>query len=85
MRPLYSGGRMEEAESHYLEVLKADIGGHFSSIDVGILGYKTFHNLGGVCLALSRYADARDWWLKAKAINWSSNARRLILKKLFVR
>lgn len=42
-----------------------DIGGHFSSIDIGILGFKTFHNLGSLCLLMENYAEAREWWLKA--------------------
>ncbi|MCW3052733.1 MAG: hypothetical protein JWN14_1903, partial [Chthonomonadales bacterium] len=45
---------------------------HFSSLDTGILGFKTFHNLGGVCAVLREYADARHWWLKALEASPSS-------------
>lgn len=54
-----------EAEQHYRQVLAADIGAHFSSVDVGILGYKTFHNLGGLAVLQSDYPKARQWFLQA--------------------
>src|SRR5205807_5925284 len=38
---------------------------HFSSVDIGILGFKTCHNLGSVCLAMEDYRGAREWWRKA--------------------
>ena len=34
-------------------------------MDIGILGFKTYHNLGSVCLALEDYRSARDWWQRA--------------------
>jgi glycosyltransferase involved in cell wall biosynthesis len=52
------------AKEHYLKTVAADITAHFSSVDMGILGYKTFHNLGGICLLLNDYPGAREWWLK---------------------
>lgn len=62
---LTAAGRYEEARRHYLQVAEADIGDHFSSVDIGILGYKTYHNLGGLCLLMDDYPAARDWWHKA--------------------
>lgn len=58
-------GDFEEARGFYRQVLGADIGGHFSSIDVGILGYKLYHNLAGVEMALGNYDEAKGWWLRA--------------------
>jgi tetratricopeptide (TPR) repeat protein len=42
-----------------------DIGDHYSSVDIGILGYKTYHNLGLVCRLMEDYPEARTWWLQA--------------------
>ena len=39
--------------------------GHFSSVDMGILGYKTYHNLGGLCLLQGDYAQAKEWFERA--------------------
>lgn len=58
-------GRYEEAKSHYTNVVGSDIAAHFSSVDIGILGFKTFHNLGSVCMLLGEYLEAKQWWLKA--------------------
>jgi O-antigen biosynthesis protein len=55
-----------EAKAHYLQVLaNRDIGDHYSSVDMGILGYKTYHNLGMLCRLLEDYQGAREWWLQA--------------------
>ena len=62
---LTSQGRYQEAKNHYCRIAGADISGHYSSIDIGILGFKTFHNLGSVCLLLGNYEEAKAWWLKA--------------------
>ncbi len=62
---LTAEGRLEEAREHYLKCLESDAADHFSSIDVAIVGYKAWHNLAGVCRSLGRYAEAREWWLKA--------------------
>src|SRR5439155_6384087 len=58
-------GRHREAKAQYLRVLREQPEEYYSSIDMGILGYKTFHNLGAVCAALNEYAEARSWFLKA--------------------
>jgi thioredoxin-like negative regulator of GroEL len=57
-------GRLEEAKEQYLTI-KDDVSGHFSSIDIGILGFKRHHNLASVCFGLGNYEEARNWWLKA--------------------
>lgn len=62
---LTSEGRNAEAKEHYLKALASDISAHFSSVDMGILGYKTYHNLGVLCMAEGDYNEARDWWRKA--------------------
>ena len=64
---LTAQGRYAEAQAHYAQVLAcaAGMAGHFSSVDMGILGYKTFHNLGQVCYLQNDYAGAKGWWEKA--------------------
>lgn len=57
--------RYPDARDHYLAVIQADISNHFSSVDMGILGYKAYHNLASVYEALRDYSSARDWWLRA--------------------
>ena len=54
-----------EAEAHYARVLEGDIAGHFSSVDVGILGYKSLHNLGGLAVLQSDYRKAKAWFGQA--------------------
>jgi Tfp pilus assembly protein PilF len=34
---------------------------------MGILGYKAFHNLGGICQLLNDYPGAQHWWSRAVA------------------
>ncbi|HMS55782.1 MAG TPA: tetratricopeptide repeat protein [Fimbriimonadaceae bacterium] len=47
------------AVSLYEAVLVADVRGAFTSIDPGILGYKTRHNLAMAYLGLERYEEAK--------------------------
>ena len=54
-------GEFPKAKANYLLALEADPSGHFSSFDIGILGYKTHHNLGSVEAALGNYAEAVRW------------------------
>lgn len=56
--------RLAEAREQY-EKIDGDIGSHFSSIDMAILTFKRFHNLGSVCMMMQDYKAAKDWWLKA--------------------
>lgn len=58
-------GEFRRAKLHYQQTLECPRDDHFSSVDIGILGYKTFHNLGSVCLALDEYQSARKWWKRA--------------------
>jgi GT2 family glycosyltransferase/tetratricopeptide (TPR) repeat protein len=62
---LSNEGRNEEALAHYRKVLECDPSGYFSSMDVGILGFKTHHNTGGVLIALDRYDEAKYEFLTA--------------------
>lgn len=62
---LTTQNRLEEAIHSYLQVLRASTSEHFSSIDVGILGTKTYHNLGSLYQQTGFYQQARNWWLKA--------------------
>lgn len=64
---LSARGRYEEAKAAYQAAVSCPLDDHFSSVDMGILGYKAFHNLGGLCQILRDYAGAREWWLKAVA------------------
>ena len=64
---LTAQNRLEEAKQSYLQVLEASISEHFSSIDMGILGTKTYHNLGSLYQQTGGYQKAREWWLKALA------------------
>lgn len=62
---LTSLGRLEGALDHYDRTLGADVSGHFSSVDTGILGFKTLHNSAGVLAELGRYSEAKDRFVKA--------------------
>jgi len=62
---LSNQGRYSESLEHYRRVLAADPSGYFSSMDVGILGFKTHHNIGGVLIALGDYHGARKEFLLA--------------------
>jgi GT2 family glycosyltransferase/tetratricopeptide (TPR) repeat protein len=63
---LTAQGQYQEAKAHYLKTLAGrDIGDHYSSVDMGILGYKTYHNLGMLCRLLEDYPGARHWQLQA--------------------
>ena len=57
-KTLQALGRAEEAAEMYLAV-KPDDGEHFSSMDIGIVGYKRSFNLGALYLGLGRYAEGR--------------------------
>lgn len=52
-------GDLDAAVALYEAVLKSDVRGVFTSMDPGILGYKTRHNLAIAYLGLGRYDDAR--------------------------
>lgn len=54
-----------ESRRHYEAVLGAQTESYFSSVDIGILGFKTLHNLGATCLSMGDYGAARSYWLRA--------------------
>lgn len=60
--------RFAEAKVAY-ETMGTSIDGFFSSVDVGILGFKRHHNLASVKLALGDYLGARESWRAAIADN----------------
>jgi len=57
--------RYKEAEEHYGSVLASTPEEHFTSLDIGILGFKTFHNLGSLAWMQDDYRKAKEWWNKA--------------------
>ncbi|MCO5297210.1 MAG: glycosyltransferase [Fimbriimonadaceae bacterium] len=62
---LTSLGRVEEAKEQYRKALTASVEGHLTSIDVGIQGYRTWHNLGVLCLESGDYNGAREHFATA--------------------
>lgn len=61
--------RYDSAASSYERVLQVGRGRHFGSMDTGIFGYKTMHNLAGVYVRLGNYARARENFLGAMRSN----------------
>jgi GT2 family glycosyltransferase/predicted Zn-dependent protease len=56
---LASQGKYKEALESY-EAMHVETSGHFSSLDVGILGYKRSHMMAQMHRALGNYRQARD-------------------------
>ena len=56
--------RLQEAREQY-EAVQDNIGDHFSSIDMSILTFKRYHNLGSVFMLMNDYQGAKKWWHKA--------------------
>ncbi len=52
----------QKAADLYHEVLNADVSGVFTSLDPGIMGYKTRHNLAYVYVSLGKYEEALEQW-----------------------
>lgn len=61
----FAAGSSKEAIELYERVLAVDISGMLTSLDPGILGYKTRHNLALAYLAEENYASARGQWIEA--------------------
>lgn len=59
----------EAAALAYERVLQVGRGMHFGSMDTGIFGYKTLHNLGGTYVRLGNYGRARESFLNAMRSN----------------
>ena len=55
-------GRFLEAEKTYLRVLEEQADRHFTSIDVGLCGYKTRHNLAVVYDDMGKLEQAEEQW-----------------------
>lgn len=55
-------GRLREAESSYLSILNTEEERHFTSIDRGLRGFKTRHNLARVYEEMGRVDDALEQW-----------------------
>ena len=62
-------GDHKEAVQLFEKILQTDISGHFSSIDRGILGYKSMHNLAVAELAIGNKDRAEYWFAKAREAN----------------
>ena len=60
-----NAGSHEEAIRLYQASLKGDTGGAFTSMDPGIRGWKTLHNVALSHLALGDWASARSAWKAA--------------------
>lgn len=60
-------GRFEQAIEQYKKAHGVDIRGHFSSVDMGIVGFKSSLNVANVYRTMGRFRDAKDWYLKAIA------------------
>jgi tetratricopeptide (TPR) repeat protein len=58
-------GDLERSREHYLATLNADIAGVYTSVDRGILGYKTMHNLAVVEAQRGNYEGALKWFTKS--------------------
>jgi tetratricopeptide (TPR) repeat protein len=57
-------GKLLEAKQQFLGI-QEDISGHYSSIDIGILGFKRFAKLGEICRQLGEYKESTFWFQKA--------------------
>ncbi len=64
---LSASGNGREAVQWYESVLTIDTKGQFSSLDIGILGFKTYHNMASLLLELDGYEAAKPYWIKAIA------------------
>ena len=56
--------RLDDALAKYFE-MKPDTSGFFSSIDIGILGFKRSANIGRIYLAQGDYRRAKEWLWRA--------------------
>jgi glycosyltransferase involved in cell wall biosynthesis len=57
--------QLDVAREHYLAALSSDVSGQYNSIDRGVMGFKTMHNLAMVEADRGDYDAARHWYLKA--------------------
>lgn len=64
---LASTGRKHEAITLYDSVLKQNTSNQFSSVDIGILGFKTLHNMASLVLELGDWPSAKSIWMQALA------------------
>jgi tetratricopeptide (TPR) repeat protein len=58
-------GDFTAARAHYDRVLESNISSFFSSVDQGILGFKTLHNRSEMDMAMGNYAEAKAGWMAA--------------------
>lgn len=61
-------GRLAEARQAY-ESIPNELGSHFKSVDIGIVGFKRDHNLAAVCWELGDYAAAKHYWTRSIEVN----------------
>ncbi len=57
---LATAGRTEEAKEQMRQALMADVEDHYTSLDVGIQGFKARRHLGSLCLETGDYNGARE-------------------------
>ncbi|MBS1722987.1 MAG: glycosyltransferase [Armatimonadetes bacterium] len=58
-------GDLEGAVRNYQAALACDVGNTFNSFDIGILGFKTHHNLAGVLAQLGRHQESAGHYREA--------------------
>lgn len=73
-------GDHEDAIRLYEQVLRADVSTVFTSLDPGILGFKTRHNLALSHIEVGDYPSARGLWLQSLADSGGSEIALLLHK-----
>ncbi len=73
---LAKSARYAESKQQFL-LIPEGIDGHYSSVDLNIIGAKRLHRLGEVCLAMREREEAGDWWGRAVELGYAASAVRL--------
>ncbi len=82
-------GRLQEAKVTYSRVINEESERHFTSIDVGISGYKARHNLAVIHDELGKFAEAEAEWrmilqeMPAYTIAWKCLGETLLKSNKF--
>ncbi|HEY3783569.1 MAG TPA: glycosyltransferase [Fimbriimonadaceae bacterium] len=66
-----------EAALHEFLAISDDLAGRFSSVDVSILDARRSHNIANCYLALDKYAESREWFIKAVEAGFAPSAQEL--------
>lgn len=68
-------GDFANAKAEYLKAVQFDVSARLTGFDTAVTGYKSFHNLGVVCLQQGNYREAKEWFgraINAGGIYWPS-------------